>query len=323
MFVRRSRIFSPLLAVVVLAGCGGSSTRPAAAPAPDQQGPAASGLRVGATDLRLGDASLADRDGVRRLRVPHRRVDADALRRSRAPRQGVGAGESCTDVEVMPDGANTATVIAATLCLINGERADAGLPPLTENARLASAALEHSEDMVAKQYFAHEALDGQDIVDRVRAAGYLARGERWTVGENLAWGTGTLATPRGIVSAWMNSQGHRENILRASFREIGFGVVTGNPRVRDGAGATYTTAFGAVGNGRTVAAAPPAAAPPATETQPVASVTPPKARRSAIRAQKRKASARRRARQARLHAQRAHATALRQAKRTAIAGRKR
>ena len=79
--------------------------------------------------------------------------------------------------------------------------------------------------MVANRYFDHQSRDGRDVVDRIRATGYIPSDRRWTVGENLAWGTGTLATPRNIVAAWMNSQGHRENILRAEFREIGFGEV--------------------------------------------------------------------------------------------------
>jgi hypothetical protein len=98
--------------------------------------------------------------------------------------------------------------------------------------------------MVAKQYFDHVGKDGTDPVDRIRAAGYIPNLGIWTVGENLAWGTGALATPKEIVSAWMHSQGHRENILRPQFKEIGFGVVTGNPRSDNGAGATYTTTFG-------------------------------------------------------------------------------
>jgi hypothetical protein len=103
--------------------------------------------------------------------------------------------------------------------------------------------------MVARQYFDHLAQDGRDMVARLRATGYVPSNDVWLVGENLAWGTGTLATPRNIVIAWMNSPGHRANILRPQFREIGFGVVPGNPSRPDGAGATYTTNFGAIGDG--------------------------------------------------------------------------
>ena len=66
------------------------------------------------------------------------------------------------------------------------------------------------------------------------------------IGENLAWGTGALATPASIMQAWMNSPGHRENILDPEYREIGIGVVAGNPSTATGAGATYANAFGVV-----------------------------------------------------------------------------
>ena len=64
------------------------------------------------------------------------------------------------------------------------------------------------------------------------------------LGENLAWGTGALATPRSIMQAWMNSAGHRQNILNREFREFGVGVAAGNPSARDGLGATYANEFG-------------------------------------------------------------------------------
>jgi hypothetical protein len=102
--------------------------------------------------------------------------------------------------------------------------------------------------MVARQYFSHDSLDGRTFIDRLRAAGYIPSDQRWLVGENLAWGTGSLATARSIVAAWMNSPGHRENILRPQFREIGLGIAPGNPAASDGAGATYATEFGVIGD---------------------------------------------------------------------------
>jgi hypothetical protein len=241
---RRALILA-VLAATAVAGCG-SSHGPAPSLPKVQPGPDGN-LRVTPTDGRVGDASVADARGTRQLKVPARIVDPAQLKARK--HQGVGAGDSCTDVDLDPTADNMGTIIASTLCLLNGQRADAGLPPLSSNDRLAQAAVEHSQDMVAKQYFDHQAPDGRDVVDRVRATGYIPDDRRWTVGENLAWGTGTLATPRNIVAAWMNSQGHRENILRPEFREIGFGVVTGNPRSADGSGATYTTNFGAVSGG--------------------------------------------------------------------------
>ena len=66
---------------------------------------------------------------------------------------------------------------------------------------------------------------------------------RWSVGENLAWGSGTQATPTSIVAAWMHSAGHRANLLAARFHVIGIGIVSGAPMGSNG-GSTYTTDFG-------------------------------------------------------------------------------
>ena len=83
------------------------------------------------------------------------------------------------------------------------------------------------------------------MVDRLTRTGYMRGARAWTVGENLAWGSGTRSTPREIVAAWMHSPGHRANILQRRFREIGIGVVFDSPRGSSATAATYTTTFGA------------------------------------------------------------------------------
>lgn len=133
----------------------------------------------------------------------------------------------------------------ATLCLINRERTERGLPALTSNGLLAAAAAAHSRDMVARGYFEHEAPDGRTPQDRIRATGW-GRGASSSTGENIAWGTGAEAAPAAIVRQWMESPPHREDILRPAFREIGVGIAFGAPS-RSGTrrdGATYTTTFG-------------------------------------------------------------------------------
>jgi uncharacterized protein YkwD len=238
---RYLRPLALLFSAALIAGCGGSSPSDTApAPKPKAQSSTGNGeLRVGVTAGGIGDAATGDTSGVKIL--PSIKVGGQSH-----TQQGVGAGADCENTDLAPAADNLADVTASTLCLLNGERADAGLPPLKQNAKLGSAAGQHSQDMVAQQYFDHVGKDGTDPVDRIRTAGYIPRVGTWTVGENLAWGTGTLATPKEIVAAWMASQGHRENILRSQFKEIGFGVVVGNPRSDDGAGATYTTTFGGI-----------------------------------------------------------------------------
>jgi len=100
--------------------------------------------------------------------------------------------------------------------LTNKERAKEKLPPLKVNARLLKCAREHSDNM-ARQMKMDHVLDGKEPKDRLREAGY----EFMNMGENVAYGQ---RTPADVVKTWMNSTGHRENILRAEFTEIGVAV---------------------------------------------------------------------------------------------------
>ncbi len=154
------------------------------------------------------------------------------------------SASACADADLLPAAANLPRVAASTLCLLNEERAAQGLRPVAENAALTRASRDYSQLMVDRRFFAHESPDGTDVVDRVTRAGYLTAGEGgWVVGENLAWAQGVLASPRQVMEAWMNSAGHRRNILSAEYEEIGVGVVLGTP-VPGPAGATFTTDFG-------------------------------------------------------------------------------
>jgi uncharacterized protein YkwD len=97
--------------------------------------------------------------------------------------------------------------------------------------------------MVVKKFFEHTTPSGVTMVDRILKARYVREDQGWMLGENLAWGTGSYATPRGAIQAWMGSPGHRANILKRNYREMGVGLVLGVP-VSDAAGATYTVDFG-------------------------------------------------------------------------------
>ena len=161
------------------------------------------------------------------------------------PPAATAAAPVCAGASANPVETSRTELSRTTLCLLNNERTSRGLHELRLNPRLSMAARAHSGDMVAKHYFDHVSKTGKDVVDRLYRTGYLGDVQTWIVGENLAWGTGGRSTPKQILSAWMHSPGHRQNILTARFREIGIGVVDGVPVGRRADGATYTTTFGA------------------------------------------------------------------------------
>jgi uncharacterized protein YkwD len=151
---------------------------------------------------------------------------------------------ACANTDVMPTAENLKAVQAALLCLHNQIRSERGLPQLKSNAKLAKAALRHSTEMVDQGFFDHTSPDGDTFVDRILRAGYVKRNAGWSLGENLAWGTGELSTAASIMRSWMNSPGHKANILKRGYREIGIGIRLGVPS-DDEVGATVTAAFGA------------------------------------------------------------------------------
>ena len=151
----------------------------------------------------------------------------------------------CAGASAEPGEVSAAVARDATLCVLNRERASHGLRPLRHERRLALAASRHARDMVRRQYFAHEGHSGSDFVQRVQRTGYT-RGASWRLGENLAWGEGTQASPTAIVAAWMRSPGHRRNVL-GQFREVGIGLAVGAPVTVRGAAETYATEFGTRG----------------------------------------------------------------------------
>ncbi|MFJ8191991.1 CAP domain-containing protein [Streptomyces sp. NPDC096094] len=121
---------------------------------------------------------------------------------------------------------------AQVLALVNEERASAGCSPVTANDRLTRAADDYSDVMASSGVMSHTGPDGSTMTTRVEAAGY-----QWsTLGENIARGQADAAS---VMDSWMNSPGHRANILNCSFKELGVGVHFG-----DG-GPWWTQNFGA------------------------------------------------------------------------------
>jgi uncharacterized protein YkwD len=106
---------------------------------------------------------------------------------------------------------------AAVVALTNAERQQAGCSDVTVDDRLTAAAQGHADDMAANDYLEHVSQDGREFNDRVRAAGYPSPG-----GENIAQGYGSAPA---VMKAWMESSGHRENIVNCEYATIGIGYV--------------------------------------------------------------------------------------------------
>lgn len=107
-------------------------------------------------------------------------------------------------------------LIEEVVVLTNSYRSQYGLQPLTLNIDLSESAQVHSEDMALGDFFSHTGSNGTRVSDRTTLAGY----ESSYVGENIAAG---YITAEEVVRGWMNSPGHRENILNANYTEMGVG----------------------------------------------------------------------------------------------------
>ncbi|TDB84572.1 hypothetical protein E1266_36590 [Actinomadura sp. 7K534] len=120
-------------------------------------------------------------------------------------------------------GGGSGGAAAQVIALVNKERAKQGCRAVSADPLLTRAAQAHSADMKRRGFFDHTNPDGDDPGDRITATGY-----RWsTYGENIAQGQPTAAS---VMKAWMNSPGHRANILNCRFAEIGVGLVaSGGP----------------------------------------------------------------------------------------------
>ena len=141
---------------------------------------------------------------------------------------GAQARTPCPSERAVPTAANSAAVSDAILCLTNQIRMSYGLAPFRRDARLDTAARLHSEDMAARNYFAHSTPEGLDPTERAARQGYTEG-----VGENIAMG---YRDARTVVLGWMQSAGHCRNILGTA-RDIGVGTAA-SPRPH------YTQAFG-------------------------------------------------------------------------------
>lgn len=186
-------------------------------------------------------------DGASRAEIgapAHLMVDADAAQGSAAagPQQSPGASPLIANQPAPPtpstqpaspaatkttDKPKAATVTATVTAnaapeaqvftLVNTERAKVGCTALTADDRLTAAARGHSTDMATRNYFSHDTPEGVSVGTRVTNTGY-----KWSmVGENIAWGQATAAA---VMTSWMNSAGHKANILNCGYRSLGVGM---------------------------------------------------------------------------------------------------
>ncbi|MFI7605542.1 CAP domain-containing protein [Micromonospora sp. NPDC049366] len=120
-----------------------------------------------------------------------------------------------------PAGGTVSAQAREIVDLVNAERAKAGCGALGIDDKLMTAAQRHSQDQADHQNMSHTGSDGSDAGDRLDRVGYAWR----TYGENVAW---NQKTPAAVMDAWMNSPGHRANILNCAFTEIGVGIASSN-----------------------------------------------------------------------------------------------
>jgi len=153
--------------------------------------------------------------------------------------QPVADALACAGGDARPGTVSKRAYARAVECLVNAQRAGAGLGPLAHDRRLARAARRFSALMVRERFFDHVSPEGSTLAARARAAGY--RGG--TLGETIGWGAGVLATPAAIVGEWMASPPHHAVLMSGGFRRIGLGVAMGSP-AGAGQAATVTADFG-------------------------------------------------------------------------------
>ena len=189
------------------------------------------------------------RHATRRHAARHHTTRHKAVRHRAVKPRSSAADGGCPDAELRPTREDLDRIRRATLCLVNRERTSRGEVALRADGHLEAAAQGHSESMAAGDYFEHFGPGGQTPLDRMRAAGYIYSSRiGFAIGENIAWATGSSATPEAIVAAWMASPGHRANILDGRFRDSAIGVAPqalasqahGQP------GGMYTQDFGVI-----------------------------------------------------------------------------
>lgn len=140
-----------------------------------------------------------------------------------APKTAVTPGPAAPASPVAPKAGDVGALNQQDIIILtNSERIKMGLPALSFNATLSLIAEAKAKDMIARQYFAHVSPSGVDVSGLAVEYGYLYK----NIGENLA--LGDFENSQDVVNGWMNSPGHRANILNTDFTEIGVSAIVGN-----------------------------------------------------------------------------------------------
>jgi uncharacterized protein YkwD len=130
---------------------------------------------------------------------------------------------------------------ATMLRLINHARTSRGLAAVKTISSLDRAALLHSRDMIAHDYFSHSSRSGATLAGRARSEGYPTSGS--SLGEVIALGSSSKGTPESMFKGWMRSSGHRQIILTKRWRDVGLGCARGTYKGYSGV-VIFTVDFG-------------------------------------------------------------------------------
>jgi hypothetical protein len=179
-------------------------------------------VRIIATsgDCMGGRAAAMVDQTVRVLPAPKKLIP------DRGPLARIAAAEACPGMFASPGSLSTPAARKAVLCLLNAVRKYFAKRALKGNRKLNRAAQRHATDMVARDFFAHEAPDGTALEDRLRKARFRIRGG---IAENIGAGSGPYSSPMAVIISWYWSPPHRTNMLDAGFRLAGIGVTRRMP----------------------------------------------------------------------------------------------
>ncbi|WSN47409.1 CAP domain-containing protein [Streptomyces sp. NBC_01296] len=200
----------------------GTSTPAAPTPAGDASA-TASPSPSGTPDASASASAAPTKPAASESSIAAKSASGEAGKAPRKPATTTGGGSGGSGSSGGSGGSGTvdANSESAVLALVNKERAAAGCGPLATNAKLSAAARTYSDTMARSGVMSHTGPDGSTMTSRVEAAGYGWSG----LGENIARGQ---SDADAVMNAWMNSSGHRANILNCSFKEIGIGVHKGD-----------------------------------------------------------------------------------------------